>query len=57
MSTLLHATAYVLTQFPECTGTDYKQNGITEITLLLLGSLSKSRDLCIVARSHAHGIG
>jgi hypothetical protein len=30
LSTLLHATVYVFTQFAECTGTDCKQNGITD---------------------------
>jgi hypothetical protein len=32
LSTLLHVTEYVFTQFAECTGTDCKQNGFTKIT-------------------------
>jgi hypothetical protein len=30
LNTLLHATVYVFTRFAECSGTDYKQNGITK---------------------------
>jgi hypothetical protein len=30
LSTLLHVTVYVYTQFAECTGTDCKWNGITK---------------------------
>jgi hypothetical protein len=30
VSTLLHAIAYVFTQFAECTSTDCEENGITK---------------------------
>jgi hypothetical protein len=34
LSTLLHATVYVFTQFAECTNTDCKEKGIKKIILV-----------------------
>jgi hypothetical protein len=54
VSTLLHATVYILTQFAECTGTDCKWNGIANKKKNTYGSgaVSFSLHLPIVANDY-----